>query len=60
MGLSMILQNLENQALTIRPDKNLIKNIGFNSNAMHTRESNELFNKMVACSLNFKLSILNM
>ena len=46
-----------NQALTILPDINLIKNIGFNPNATHTTESNKLFNNMKSGSLNFKVPI---
>lgn len=49
----------KNQAITIRPDKNLIKNIGFNSDATHTKKSNKFLKNMLADSLNFELPLPN-
>ena len=45
----------KNGGLTIRPHINLIKNIGFDENATHTKISNKVFNKMKALELNFSL-----
>ena len=45
-----------NNGLVIRPNINLIKNIGFGADATHTLKSNKLFDNMIACDMGIELS----
>ena len=44
-----------NSGLSIRPSKNLVKNIGFGNNATHTRLKNEVVNNAIKYELEFPL-----
>lgn len=44
-----------NNGLSIRPDVNLVQNIGFSETATHTKKSNLIFTKMIAGEFQFPL-----
>lgn len=46
----------KNKALTVRPDRNLIKNIGFDSDATHTKKTNRLLKNIKLEELDFSLN----
>ncbi|MFL0206167.1 nucleotide-diphospho-sugar transferase [Aquirufa sp. 2-AUSEE-184A6] len=46
----------KNNGLTIRPNYNMIKNIGFNSNATHTKKSNRIFELMLDNEIDLTLN----
>ncbi len=46
----------KNKGITIRPNYNMIKNVGFNKNATHTTTSNKIFDNMNAFEIDFKLN----
>jgi hypothetical protein len=45
----------KNEGLTIRPNYNMIKNIGFNKNATHTTNSNKVLDSMISHEIDLSL-----
>ena len=46
----------KNQAITVRPDRNLIKNIGFDSDATHTKKASKFLKNIKLEKLDFSMN----